>query len=401
MHEAPNKNLKNLKSIYLKLNAQSFITMDFFSSLPASIYNATYNWVVFILCLFVVFRHISSEGNRLIYSPVSLPIPAIILTILIIIPIGFRNPVGYFGDTYFYTHTFLRVLKDYSPIDWSREWIFDNWMFFFKDHGLPIQYFYLSVSIVYFGTMFVSCYKLSKNNTWIALLFCLVSYSCYSYSTNGVRNGVACNMVMLGIVYLTETDWRKFLSLAFFIIAYGIHHSSALPALAAITATFVIKEPKYALRFWVASIFISLIAGNYIGDIFGALGFDDRMSDYFQGQENEEMMEQFSQTGFRFDFLLYSAMPVLMIWYITVKRNFLDRTYNIIANTYIMTNAFWIMVIRAAFSNRFAYLSWFIYPLVICYPLLRMNIWEDQDKKTAQILLAYAGFTFFMFLIGK
>jgi len=58
-------------------------------------------------------------------------------------------------------------------------------------------------------------------------------------------------------------------------------------------------------------------------------------------------------------------------------------------------------VIRAAFSNRFAYLSWFIYPLVIAYPLLRMNIWEDQDRKTAQILLAYSGFTFFMHLIGK
>lgn len=375
--------------------------MYIFNNIPASIYSTTYTWSIFLLCMMVVFRYINTDGNRLIYSPNNIPIPAIILSILIIVPIGFRNPVGYFGDTYFYTHTFLKVLKDYSPIDWSREWLFDNWMFFFKDYGLPIQYFYLSVAAVYFGSMLVCCYKLCSNNTWIALLFCLVSYSCYTYSTNGVRNGLSCHLTMLGIIYLTETNWKKVISLLFFVSAYGIHHSSVLPTVAAVAATFVIKEPKYALRFWVASIFISLIAGNYIGDIFAGLGFDDRMSSYFQGQEDVEEMSRFSATGFRFDFLLYSAMPVLMTWYVTVKRSFKDRAFNIIATTYILANSFWIMVIRASYSNRFAYLSWFIYPLVICYPLLRMNIWEDQDKKTAQILLAYAGFTFFMFLIGK
>jgi len=374
---------------------------SFFTPISASVYSQVYTYLVMALCMLVVFQRINAEENELIYAQHSFPLPAIVLTLLIAIPIGFRNPLGLFGDTYFYTHTFHSVLKDYSPIDWSTEWLFDNWMFFFKDNGLEIQYFYLSVSLVYFGTMLVSCYKLAKNNTWIALLFCLVSYSCYTYSTNGVRNGLACNLVMLGIVYLTETNWKKYISLIFFVIAYGIHHSTALPAVAALTSAFVIREPRYAIRFWVASIFISLLLGNAIGDIFAGLGFDDRMSGYVQGQENDETMSQFSQTGFRFDFLLYSAMPVLMTWYVTVKRNFRDRTFNIIANTYILANAFWVMVIRAAFSNRFAYLSWFIYPLVIAYPLLRMNIWEDQDRKTAQILLAYSGFTFFMHLIGK
>ena len=57
------------------------------------------------------------------------------------------------------------------------------------------------------------------------------------------------------------------------------------------------------------------------------------------------------------------------------------------------------MVIRSSFSNRFAYLSWFIYPVVMAYPLLRMNIWKDQDRKTALILFFYSGFTFFMFFV--
>lgn len=111
------------------------------------------------------------------------------------------------------------------------------------------------------------------------------------------------------------------------------------------------------------------------------------------------MEKNFSHTGFRWDFLLYSAMPVAMIWYVTKWRRFNDKTFSLIANTYLLCNAFWIMVIRASFSNRFAYLSWFMYPVVFYYPLLRMNLWEDQDRKTALILFLYSFFTFFMFFV--
>lgn len=92
-------------------------------------------------------------------------------------------------------------------------------------------------------------------------------------------------------------------------------------------------------------------------------------------------------------------MPVLMTWFVTVKRQFRDRTFNILAITYILCNSFWVMVIRAAFSNRFAYLSWFLYPIIIAYPLLRFRIWKDQGNKAALILFLYAGFTYFMFVL--
>ena len=60
------------------------------------------------------------------------------------------------------------------------------------------------------------------------------------------------------------------------------------------------------------------------------------------------------------------------------------------------------MVIRAAFSNRFAYLSWFLYPIVIAYPLLRLPIWKtNQGKRLNQIMMANIGFTYIMWLLGK
>ena len=59
------------------------------------------------------------------------------------------------------------------------------------------------------------------------------------------------------------------------------------------------------------------------------------------------------------------------------------------------------MVIKAGFSNRFAYLSWFIYPLVLAYGVIRLHIWEDQDKKAGLILLGHATFTIVMHILGK
>ncbi len=47
------------------------------------------------------------------------------------------------------------------------------------------------------------------------------------------------------------------------------------------------------------------------------------------------------------------------------------------------------MVINSLNSNRFAYLSWFMYPIVIAYPLLKLEIWPDQNKKVVQILMLH------------
>lgn len=375
--------------------------MELFSSISPLIYPTIYNCLVFGLCMIVVMRNYSVEDNTIIYAKPSLPIPAILLTLFLIVFLGTRPSSFVFGDSYFYEHTYNNYVDDYEFPNLNSEWLWNNMNSLCKNLGFEVHDFFLVVTVLYFGLMTLCCWRLFPNNTWIAVLFFFASYSCYTYGVNGIRNGLGTSIVLLAVTFLTEKDWRKFVSIPLMLIANGIHHSTMLPSAAALTAAFVIKEPKYAIRFWIASIFISLVAGNAIGNFFASLGFDDRMSSYFQGQQDAETMSEFSDTGFRFDFLLYSAMPVLMAWYVTVKRSFKDRAFNIIANTYILANAFWVMVIRAAFSNRFAYLSWFIYPLVIAYPLLRMNIWEDQDRKTAQILLAYSGFTFFMFLIGK
>ena len=299
---------------------------------------------------------------------------------------------------YVYNNIYDGVASNYSGA--RGEWLFYEFGNLCKRLGFSDTMYFLSIAVVYFGLMLVACWRLMRNNLFVAFLFCLASLSCFTYAVNGMRNGMACSVAMMAICLLTGNQVERVFSILLMFCAYNIHHSTALPCLCALAAMTFVKEPKFAIAFWVFSILISIVAGNAMTELFVGLDFDDRMEQYANlPKEVEDMLiadQSPDNTGFRLDFLIYSAMPVLMAWYVTVKRNFQDNVYNVIATTYVLANAFWVMVIRSEQSNRFAYLSWFLYPLVIAYPLLRMDLWEDQDRKTALILFVYVGFTFFM-----
>ena len=380
--------------------------IDFFDLINPLIYSLIYNIVLFGLCIMIIFKYASSQDNTNITK--ELPITQVLATvfaIIVILFIGFRPISGKaFTDMPMYAHSYNNILDGYTlPEDERGEWIFYWFSNTCKRIGLIDREYFLVIATIYFGLMAVTCWRLMRNNMFVAILFCFISLSCFSFGTNGLRNGMASSIMLLAITFLNhERKWQIIIALLLMYLSINIHKSMALPGLCAIVAFLAIKETKYAIFFWVASIFISAVAGNYITEFFVDLGFDDRMEAYANLDEFGEVKESVNvKAGFRIDFILYSIMPIIMAWYVTIKRNFKDNMFNLLANTYILSNAFWVMVIRSEQSNRFAYLSWFIYPLVIAYPLLRMNLWDDQDRKLAIILFLYSGFTFFMeFIYG-
>lgn len=374
-----------------------------FSFIPAALYQSIYISVIFGLCLIIAINYSFSTTNEKLATRLSMAqIGAFALTALVILFVGFRPISKVFVDMSMYTHVYNNIYDGTmeSVNDQRGEWLFYAYGNLCKRIGLSDVMYIFSLSAIYFGLMLVACWRLMRNNLLVAILFCLASFSCFAYAVNGIRNGMACSIVMVGVPLLSGKRWEQILAIALMFCAYNIHHSTALPCICAIAAWLFVKDTKWAIYFWIASILISFIAGNYVTEFFVDLGFDPRMENYANlDEEGNVMGSENVKAGFRLDFIIYSIMPIIMVWYVTIKRNFKDLTYHIIANTYILANAFWVMVIRSEQSNRFAYLSWFLYPLVIAYPLLRMNIWEDQDRKTALILLAYAGFTFFMHFI--
>ena len=107
---------------------------------------------------------------------------------------------------------------------------------------------------------------------------------------------------------------------------------------------------------------------------------------------------RFASIGFRYDFLAYSAVPIILSFHYKFKKGYESMIYDRILHTYMITNGFWIMIIRANYSNRFAYLSWFLMALVIIYPVLHKKIWDNQYKKLGYLLIFYYAFTFLIYL---
>ena len=382
-------------------------------------------WLVFAICLILFFSYSSSNNCDKLLTSGSM-VPALILTVFLILFIGLRPVSILFGDTTTYARTYRAISPVFGEIDWKGEWFFSIIRTWCKSMGFTVSGFFLVVEAGYLGCMFWAYKKALWENVWFAMLFALSAYSLFTYGVNGMRNGLACSVVTLAIV-IAAKDKNYWLAGILCFLAMGIHKSTILPTAAMVAGMFVIKNPRLALWFWLGSIPLSLVAGGPISNFFMGLGFDDRAEAYISGENLK--YGNFSSTGFRWDFLAYSAMPVWLIWYvqkrIEQKRQEMGcektleeedtgiygagiladavsmRVFNVISIVYLLTNAFWVMVIKAAFSNRFAYLSWFIYPLVLAYGVIRLHIWEDQDKKAGLILLAQVVFTLFMYLQGK
>ncbi len=364
-------------------------------------YGTVFYFFFLFLSWITVLYYIGSNNQKLLRSEGN-PSQgaALLLTILVILFLGLRPDSGFFVDSGSYRETYYVLVQKnaFVPIDFHTEWLWENMTVFFKTIGLNHHEYFLIIEFVYIGAMFLVSMMLLRYNLWMTMLFFFTAFSTYSFGVNGIRNGMACSVELVAVVLIAidKKYWPATFVLAF--LAMGIHRATMLLTVAVVASVFVIKDPKIAIRFWLISIIVSLVAGPIVTRFFASMGFDDRMSDYTSGGEEQDAITGIS-SGFRWDFLFYSVWPVILIWYLTMYRKFKDKTFNVIANTYLLCNAFWVMVIRATFSNRFAYLSWFLYPLVIAYPLFRMNIWKDQDRKTAIIFFLYSGFIFFMFFI--
>lgn len=319
----------------------------------------------------------------------------LILALYFAIWIGLRPVSFVFGDTVNYARSYAELSEYTNPeIDWKGEWLWSMFTVACKNLGLSVNIYFLITEIGYIFTAVWAVKKFVPTSPYLGCLFLFSSLMFFTFGVNGLRNGLACHIILLAMAFLMED--KRVIAFVLAFLALGIHRSVMLPIAGTIAAMTVIKKPKWALYCWLASIVLSLLAGERLTEFISGLDYDSRMSSY---STMTDFDGQFSQRGFRWDFLLYSAMPVWMIWYVNIKKGLRDGWFNIISITYLLANSFWVIVIRAAFSNRFAYLSWFLYPIVIVYPLCNMRAWENQDRVAGQILLAYCGFTIFMLTI--
>ena len=299
---------------------------------------------------------------------------------------GLRPVSGaYFGDMSTY-RTYFNNYANGAPITTSKD-IFFHVFTKICSQIMSLHTYFLFCAGLYLVPLLILSKKWFEDYWFYGFMFLVTAFSFWGYGTNGIRNGMASSFFLLAI-----SREKRLFQAVLIIIALGFHKSMLLPTAAFIFANFY-NNPKRIIIFWILCIPSSLIAGGFFENFFGNLGFDDDRMEYLT---QEADATAFASTGFRWDFLLYSATAVFAGWYYIVKRKYKDKIYFWLFNTYVLSNAFWILVIRANYSNRFAYLSWFMIGLVIIYPLLKSFVLPKQYKKIGLIFLLYFTFTFFM-----
>lgn len=366
------------------------LLVDF--GIAAESYYPLYKYTMLLMTLFYSIGLLLDKNSFIRRKHFSV---VLIFVILYIIVVGFRPLSVKFGDTMNYASDYYRIANGSLDVEEIENDPFFYFLMLKASTIMGVQTFFFFMEVLYVVPLILAVYRLRKESVSLLLLFVFGAFSFYSYSVNGIRQGIAGSLIILALTYIDGTNKEKLSCLILSVFAYLFHASSALP-LACLAFCYLYRKPKLMFISWIISIVLSLLFGDIITGFFSNIGFDERLSGYINAQDDSSTMALFARTGFRWDFLLYSSVPIILGWYITIYKKIpVDKTYLLLLGTYIYANAFWVLVIRAAYSNRFAYCSWFLYPIVLSYPILKYNIWgKYQRLNTALILISHYLFTF-------
>lgn len=367
-----------------------------FDFIPVADYTLYFNITVLILVLIAVWQ--CHTGSVFKDDIVLLNAGwGYIVLVALVLYMGQRQVSVFFGDTVNYAHGFNIYANSPLPFQWQpkKEWLFDNMMQWFAKYS-NIHTFFTFCSLIYIGSLWLAMKRIFKGYYYIPFIVIISMFTFWTYGVNGIRNGLGASLFILALTYIENLP----VAIAICIVAIGMHTSVLLMIAAAVLAWFF-NNSYYYLSGWLLSVVVSYFAGERIQAYLAGMSLirgDERFAGYLTGENQVGELIQTSMV-FRWDFLLYSAMAVAVGYYFIFKRNFKDEYYHWIYNVYLITNAFWVLVVRATYSNRIAQISWFIMPIVLIYPFVKERFWPDHEKKLGYALLAFYAFAFYYNII--
>ena len=357
--------------------------------IAASLYQSIYLILITIMTLFVYSQYRNIGGYNESKSNNS-RISCVLIVAFFILFIGFR-PVShqYFGDMGNYA-SWYSMFYEGSIFEFERNTdnlIFDNLFAWWGAERLGYTSFFVFIAFIYFTASYIGIRRLFPQHRFAAYLVYLAAFSTFSYATNGIKAGAAASLFIMALGYRDNLK----ICIPLILISWGFHHSMIMPV-AAFVITLFIKNPKIFFLGW---LFCFLMAAAHV-TVFQHL-FAGATTEHGANYLLTEGGNEGTKGGFRIDFILYSAVPVFIGWYVIVKKKLQVSTmYKNLINLYLCLNGVWMLCMYANFTNRIAYLSWFLYPIVLIYPFLQENWGGNRYKMFSLVMLGHLGFTLFM-----
>lgn len=193
------------------------------------------------------------------------------------------------------------------------------------------------------------------------ILLVVGSMGFVSYGSNTIRAGFG-----LAILMFAYSSRNQLLSILLMCIAVGCNMPMLIPIMGFLMARYIIKKDRWCEYIWFFFLVITATT-SVVSDIMTLAGGLDARADEFADADS---IDYDYNVGFRFDFILYSLAPVFFVKKSMSRMIIDDSKYHTLYRTYMLVNALWLLLIRVPFTDRFAYLSWFMIPFLILYPVL-------------------------------
>lgn len=311
----------------------------------------------------------------------------------IILLIGMRPVSSTYGDTVNYAAGFKKIANNNSSLRLTKEWLYDIITYYCAKYGSLHSYFTI-FAILYVVPLWLAMRRIFKEYNFIPFIVVISMFTFWSYGVNGMRNGVGASLFILAMTYTENIPLMVIIAL----FGAGIHNSVYLMIAGAIVA-WLWNDSRVYLAVWLICIIVSFFYGNsiqtWMSGFADSVANDNRLTSYLNYDEASMRADgMFVSMTFRWDFLAYSALGVAIGTYFLIFRYFKDQYYQWIFNIYLICNSFWVLIIRAPYSNRFAQISWFILPVVLVYPFIRERFWVNQERMVAVGLLIFYAFGF-------
>lgn len=304
------------------------------------------------------------------------PIASILYAIVYALVMAYSDPE--FGDKGLYSAFYNNI--EYLGGDY-KDWGWLAYVIFVKSliNSNGLIYFYGITAFIYTFSYCYYGYRTSRKEYWgyfVVLASGMMGF--YSYGVNTIRNGFA-----LGMILIAMSNKKWYTQIPFFLLAVTFHKACLLVVAAYYFAKYY-NNIKVVSVLWIICFFAAAAGVSILPYVDVVGGLDSRIESY-AFSENEDY-----NRGFRLDFIVYSLIPAIMSLYWIVKCQIRDEKYKSLLTMYILINAFWLLVITMPYTNRIAYLSWFLIPVLITYPFFNDLITYNKQKMfnmTALLLL--------------
>lgn len=295
----------------------------------------------------------------------------LIYVIVLFLVVGVTNPITADMSTYLKYSDIMENVSLFDSLNltrWEPGFIIFQW--FLSNINTSHTFFILISNLLILLLIVQSLKKVVPFNKIPLIMFGYLSlFSFYNLINNILRQGFSIAFLLVMLICLEKNKYLQ--SIIFLIIATMFHTTAIIGAIIIIFYKINVLLNKYIYIYFIAALtmvlninqrLVSLLPFSLIGDV----------ENYIQQYTSETSLLRYASVN-RLDFLLFSVFWFVFGLFLYKRYLFKDSFYLLIIKAYAVYGAIFFLLGFISFSDRLAVYSWFLIPLILFYPVIKMR----------------------------